>query len=296
MDAVQPNDAIAVRPARRGDMERAGAIMRPFVERGELIPRSVEEIADLMHHGFVAERSGRIVGFAAIEVYSWKISEIQCLSFEECRDWEPIAEALVSRCLEMAHEEGVLEVLAIVPPPLEPVMVRCGFHAALPGQKKAMFLWPAEIGPTPAIAAEPLPEGMAVRQAMPGDLPAVRDFLKPFSDRGELLPRSDPELQDLLPHGFVAESGGPSAAQVIGFSAIEVYSPKLAEIQGISVDAAFRGKGIGRRLIARCVERAKQLGVAELIAITPQETVLRSCGFDFCLPSQQVALFVKTRA
>ncbi len=116
-------------------------------------------------------------------------------------------------------------------------------------------------------------------------------FLTPFVARGELLPRSEDELLTLLHHGFVADAKG----RIVGFTALEIYSEKLAEVQCVSVEEAYRGQGIGRRLIALCVDRARQLHIAETMAITAREEVLRSCGFDDRLPGAKIALFVRNR-
>jgi len=119
----------------------------------------------------------------------------------------------------------------------------------------------------------------------------VARFLTPFVARGELLPRTEEELLTLLRHGFVSDAQG----RIVGFKALEIYSEKLAEVQCVSVDAAYRGQGIGRRLVMLCVDRARQLHIAETMAITAREEVLRHCGFDDSLPGARVALFVRNR-
>jgi len=280
-----------VRNATHSDLAAAAALMAPLVARGDLLPRTTDELIRLLPCAFLAELDGRPVGFAALEVYSRKLSEIQCLSFDQGPAKGEIVGHLADRCVDLARDHGVMEVLAIVPPPLEEILMARGFHFALPDQKKAMFVRPAAaVPPAGAVESQP-PAGVRIRDAVPDDAAAVAAFLAPFVARKELLPRSLEELGHLLDHAFVAEFQG----RIAGFAAVELYSPKLSEIQCLSVDENCRGRGIGRQLVRLCVDRARWHDVIEVMAITAREEVLRACGFDYGLPGPETALFIQTR-
>ncbi|HCN08170.1 MAG TPA: N-acetylglutamate synthase [Lentisphaeria bacterium] len=128
-----------------------------------------------------------------------------------------------------------------------------------------------------------------IRAATDADIEGIEALLAPFVSERQLLDRTDKQLLYLAENGFVAVCG----ERIIGFAAIEVYSRKLAEIQALGVSAEFQGQGIGQALVEHCVERAKELKVVELMAITASESVFRSCGFDFALPDQKRAVFLK---
>ncbi len=130
-----------------------------------------------------------------------------------------------------------------------------------------------------------------VRPGVAGDLNAVDAFIQPFVEAGWLLPRTLDELTVLMPSGFVAERAG----EIVGFSALEVYSSKLAEIRSLAVSADLRGKGVGKKLVEACIELARQRNVLEVMAVTANEEFFQSCGFDFTLPGQKKALFIQTR-
>ena len=284
--------SITVRSAHLGDLPVVGRLMAPFIAQGELLARTEGEMWNLLPQSFLAEADGRGMGFAALETYSQKLSEIQCLSFEESALAPEIITVLLHACLKQAREHRILEVMAVVPPRLESTLVQCGFHVILPGQKRAMFL---RTGRGTTSRNQPTSQaplsGAAIRSACNGDATSVAMFLAPFVARGELLPRSEEELLTLLRHGFMAEAKG----RIVGFAALEIYSEKLAEVQCISVEEAYRGRGIGRRLVTLCADRAAQLQIAETMAISAREEVLRSCGFDECLPGAKIALFVRNR-
>ena len=137
---------------------------------------------------------------------------------------------------------------------------------------------PADLAPT-------------VRPARKEDVPAVHAFIRPYVAAGRLLERTIEELDLLVADGFVAEQAG----QIVGFAALEIYSKKLAELRSLAVADTFRGAGLGRRLVAACVDRAREKNVLEVMAITSSEEFFRACGFDFTLPGEKKALFLQTR-
>lgn len=111
-----------------------------------------------------------------------------------------------------------------------------------------------------------------------------------------LLARTEAEIIELTRHGFAAERIEPEATPaLVGFSAIEVFSTKLAELVCLAVRADYQNTGIGRQLVKLCIDRARDLNVMELLAISSSEAFLKSCGFDYALPDQKKALFCQLR-
>lgn len=134
---IPHGDAPSYRQATREDAERIAALMDPDVRARKLLRRTPEELADLTRHGFVAEHLGDLVGFCAVEVYSRKMAEIQCLVVQSSHRTQGIGRHLVQLCVSRARELGVLEVMAITSS--EDFLRGCGFDYSLPDQKRAMF-------------------------------------------------------------------------------------------------------------------------------------------------------------
>lgn len=130
-----------------------------------------------------------------------------------------------------------------------------------------------------------------IRPALDVDALALAAFIQPFVDSGRLLPRTLDELNELLPSFFVAELAGC----LVGCAALEVYSPKLAEIRSLAVSPTTQGLGIGRQLVAACIQRAQDLRVLEVMAVTSADDFFIACGFDYTLPGEKRALFIQTR-
>lgn len=136
-----------------------------------------------------------------------------------------------------------------------------------------------------------------IRRAHFDDLEPIQDLLQPFIEQRKLLRRMRSELTLLMANGFVAEvrdeHGKP---KVVGFAAVEIYSRKLGEIQCLAVADGYQGRGIGSDLVRACVDRARDKGILEVMAISASDAFLRKLGFDYSLPEQKRALFFQLHA
>lgn len=130
-----------------------------------------------------------------------------------------------------------------------------------------------------------------VRAATSADLPELMLVVNHFVRENRLLPRTVDELEELLPTGFV----GIIENRIVGFAALEVYSPKLAEVRSLAVQETVQGQGIGKMLVEECVRLAQSRGILEVMAVTSADDFFLSCGFDFTLPGEKKALFIQTR-
>ena len=127
--------------------------------------------------------------------------------------------------------------------------------------------------------------------ATPDRIAEIELFLAPFIDEGILLPRTMGELTILVDTCFIALLNN----EIVGCAALEIYSPKLAEIRSLAVSPAVQGQGVGKQLVNACVELAHDRGIFEIMAITASEGVFKACGFDYTLPDLRKAVFIQTR-
>ncbi len=137
MDHRPPED-IEIRPTTGHDFEIVEAFIHPFVDEKILLPRTTDELAELLNSGYVAEHADSIVGFAALEVYSAKLAEVRSLAVASSHQGLGIGRRLVEACVMMARERDILEVMAITS--TEAFFKSCGFEFTLPGEKKALFI------------------------------------------------------------------------------------------------------------------------------------------------------------
>ncbi|MBZ0280039.1 MAG: GNAT family N-acetyltransferase [Anaerolineae bacterium] len=133
-----PISTVIVRTAVEADIPALTEFIKPFVDERKLLPRTFDEFTDLLPNFFVAEREGRIVGCAALEIYSWKLAEIRSLAVAPETQGLGIGRKLVQACLDRAHEHKILEVMAITSS--DAFFQSCGFDYTLPGEKRALFI------------------------------------------------------------------------------------------------------------------------------------------------------------
>ncbi|MCA0458488.1 MAG: GNAT family N-acetyltransferase [Chloroflexi bacterium] len=141
------------------------------------------------------------------------------------------------------------------------------------------------------MATETTVSSILIRMATADDLEPLTAFLVPFVEAGKLLPRTFDELRDLLPTLFLAEYEGT----IVGCAALEIYSWKLAEVRSLAVSSAMQGRGVGKRLVDACIDRARSANILEVMAITSSDAFFMACGFDYTLPGEKRALFMQLR-
>jgi amino-acid N-acetyltransferase len=111
-------------------------------------------------------------------------------------------------------------------------------------------------------------------------------------------PNDSPSDRTMKPEASAYGSGEKTSSAeklIVGFSAVEIYSRKLSEVQCLAVHEDFHGRGIGSELVRYCVEKAREKGVLEVMAISASDNFLRNLGFQYALPDQKRALFLQLK-
>ncbi|MFM7563139.1 MAG: GNAT family N-acetyltransferase [Planctomycetota bacterium] len=138
----QPTE-IYLSDATGKDIRAVSNFLQPFVDQEFLLPLTRDELVHLLKHAFVARWRRKVVGFAAVEIYSRKLAEIQCLAVHPEFQRMGIGRRLVTACVRRAKELKVLELMAISAS--DGFLKECGFDYSLPKQKRALFVEPLEI-------------------------------------------------------------------------------------------------------------------------------------------------------
>lgn len=129
---------VIIRKAITDDLPAIEALIERFVEDGTLLPRTFEELEDLLGNFFVAEIEGQMVGCAALDIYNRKLAEIRSLAVDPSAQGNGVGKLLVQACIDLAQEEEILEVMAISAS--EDFFKSCGFDFTLPNLRKAFFI------------------------------------------------------------------------------------------------------------------------------------------------------------
>ncbi len=134
----EPESTCLIRPSTPDDFAAVEEFILPFVESKWLLPRTTDELSELLPEGFIAEVDGSIAGFAALEIYSSKLAELRSLCVDLNYQRIGIGRKLVDACIAKARERQVYEVLVVTSS--DEFFRKCGFDFTLPGEKKALFL------------------------------------------------------------------------------------------------------------------------------------------------------------
>lgn len=127
-----PVRCIMLRKARVSDIDSIYLLIIQAAKKGKVLPRSKEELKKVIHHFYVYEMDGMVVGCCALEVYSKKLAEIRSLVVAESYKKQGIGKALVAACLAEAKEKQIFEVLAITDK--DAFFEKLGFKKELGGQ------------------------------------------------------------------------------------------------------------------------------------------------------------------
>lgn len=132
-----------VRRATLSDVAELSQFIEPFVQQGRLLRRTTMELEILVSNCYVAIYQNRIVGCAALEIYSDKLAELRSLAVSPEVRRMGIGQRLVNACVQCAKDHNILEVMAITSS--EEFFKACGFDFTLPGEKKALFIQTREL-------------------------------------------------------------------------------------------------------------------------------------------------------
>src|SRR4030042_6880939 len=116
---------------------------------------------------------------------------------------------------------------------------------------------------------------MKMEKAKITDAAQMHKLINKFATQGEMLPRALSEIYENIRDYFVVRDGN----KVIACVALHVSWSDLAEIKSLAVADGWQDKGIGKELVNKCLDEAKELGVATVFCLTYKPEFFRRCGF-----------------
>ncbi|MFZ2890311.1 N-acetyltransferase [Sulfuricurvum sp.] len=107
------------------------------------------------------------------------------------------------------------------------------------------------------------------------DIPAMQLIVAPEIETGIILARSNDEIATNIRSYFLAMDG----EKLVGFVALHIHSPTLAELRSMIIDTAYRGQNIGSTLVENACKEGRGLGLKEVLALTYQQRFFERLGF-----------------
>ena len=108
------------------------------------------------------------------------------------------------------------------------------------------------------------------------DIPAMQALVAEKVKDGTILERSEDEMATNIRSYVLAKS----KEELVGYTALHIHSPRLAEIRSLIVDEAYRGQHIGKRMVEFTLNEARELGVKEdVLVLTYLPAFFEKLGF-----------------
>lgn len=92
---------------------------------------------------------------------------------------------------------------------------------------------------------------------------------------GNILERSANEMATTIRSYTAAKVDN----QIVGFAALHIHTTTLAEIRSLIVKDETRGHGVGKKLIQKLIEEAKEIGLKQVLVLTYKQHLFEKFGF-----------------
>ncbi len=112
---------------------------------------------------------------------------------------------------------------------------------------------------------------IAYTKAKLTDIANMQKLVKKEVEQGIILPRSDDEIATNIRSYTLALQEG----EIVGFCALHIHTPYLAEIRSLIVREDLRGMKIGENMVKKCIDEAYSLGLQKLLSLTYKKSFLK---------------------
>jgi len=116
---------------------------------------------------------------------------------------------------------------------------------------------------------------LTIQAATLADMDRVHGLITPYADRNDMLHRPLSELYENVRDFYVVKE----AADVIACGSVHVVWNDLAEIKAVAVREEYQSQGWGKRMIAHCMDSARDMGIATVFVLTHKTTYYDQLGF-----------------
>jgi len=124
-----------------------------------------------------------------------------------------------------------------------------------------------------------MPHQVTIRAAKVSDVDAIEGLLCPYAQKKIVLKRSKDDIFQHLQEFIVAEYNG----LLIGTAALHIYASHIAEVRSLVVSPDYQGMKLGQLLVEGCENRALQLGVDQVFALTYVDQFFLRMGYAVVL-------------
>ena len=108
------------------------------------------------------------------------------------------------------------------------------------------------------------------------DIPQMLALVAEEVKSGVILDRSADEIATNIRSYVLAKE----EERLVGYTALHIHSPRLAEVRSLIVDEAFRGRSVGKQMVQYALDEAAKLGLEEVLVLTYLPQFFLKMGFE----------------
>jgi amino-acid N-acetyltransferase len=117
---------------------------------------------------------------------------------------------------------------------------------------------------------------MTLTKADLRDIPQMLALVAEEVKSGVILDRSADEIATNIRSYVLAKE----EEKLVGYTALHIHSPRLAEVRSLIVDEAFRGRSVGKQMVQFALKEARELGLEEVLVLTYLPQFFIKMGFE----------------
>lgn len=125
------------------------------------------------------------------------------------------------------------------------------------------------------MSPETTESNLFLRPARTQDVHAIKDLVAPLAERRILISKESVTYFEAIQEFLIAEIDG----EIVGCGALHVMWEDLAEIRTLATADAWRGRGVGRKLVEQLLENGRKLGVERVFCLTFEVDFFTHNGF-----------------
>lgn len=102
-----------IRKAKISDLKQAHRLINDFAKRGQMIPRSLNELYETLRDFVICEVDGNVCGVCALHIMWEDLAEIRSLAVDKRLQRHGIGNKMVKHCLTEAKDLGIKRIFAL---------------------------------------------------------------------------------------------------------------------------------------------------------------------------------------
>jgi len=116
---------------------------------------------------------------------------------------------------------------------------------------------------------------MKFRSARISDVEVISSIIETYAIEDLMLQRPKALLYERVREFILVED----QEEVIAVGALTVIWKDLAEVRSLAVKEGYRGKGLGKKIVEKLIDEARDLGIEKVFTLTYQDEFFRKLGF-----------------